>query len=219
MIKIYLVRHCEATGNKMKTFQGLIDCDITELGEKQLEFLSARFHSIHIDKAYSGPLKRAFKTALAAIKGKGLVVTKEPLFTEINGGDIEGMPFEELFKSHPYAEDAWDNHPEDFCAPNGEPMQKVYDRMKKGLEKLINDPENYGKTILIASHGAAIRCLICHIIYNSIGRLKETPWSVNTAVSLITYNNSSFEVEFLNDDSHLPDEFKSQKSRLLVKEK
>ena len=219
MIKFYLIRHCEALGNKLKTFQGSTDCDISELGEKQLEFLSLRFHNIHIDKAFSSPLKRAFKTAVAAVSDKGLTVTAEPLFTEINGGDIEGMSFEEFFKNNPSAEDCWDNRPEDFCAPNGEPMKQVYTRMKQGLQKIINDPENDGKAILIASHGAAIRCLLCHIIYNSISHLKETPWSVNTAVSLVTYNNGSFEIEFLNDDSHLPNEFKSQKSRLLVKEK
>jgi len=219
LIKIYIVRHSEALGNKMKTFQGSVDCDITELGKKQLSFLTERFRDIHIDKVFSSPLKRAFKTALAAVGEKDIEVTVEPLFTEINGGEIEGKSFDEIFSLYPHLEDAWDNHPQDFSAPKGESMRSLYSRMVKGLKKIAENPENEGKSILICSHGAAIRCLVCYILYGNIENLSKTPWSVNTAVSLITYNNSSFTAQFLNDASHLPDEFKSQKSRLLVAEK
>lgn len=217
MVKIYLVRHCEAEGNRLKSFQGSIDCDITSLGKKQLEFLYERFQGIHIDKAFSSPLIRAKKTAMAAVFGKGIDVITEPLFTELAVGDMEGLPFREIFLKYPDFDDIWHNHPEDFCPPNGETMRELYSRMKKGIENLVLNPLNEGKTILIASHGAAIRNLLCHILYNDIKMLSKTDWSVNTAVSLITYNNNRFEIEFSNDDSHLPDEFKSQKSRLLVK--
>ena len=219
LIKIYLVRHCEALGNKLNSFQGSLDADITELGEKQLSFLEKRFSNIHIDKAFSSPLTRAYKTALAATRSKDITVEKEPLFSEINGGSLEGKSFDEIFKEYPFFTDVWDNHPDKFSAPGGETMQQLYARVVGGLEKIISNGENEGKTILISSHGAAIRCLICHIMYGSIDNLSKTPWSVNTAVSLITYNNSSFSFEYLNDASHLPNEFKSQKSRLLVAEK
>ncbi len=201
----------------MKSFQGSIDCDITDLGKKQLECLHKRFQNIHIDKVFSSPLIRAKKTAMAAVYGKELEVFVEPLFTELSVGDMEGMPFREIFEKYPDFDDTWHNHPEDFCPPNGETMRELYSRMKRGIEKLVLDPENEGKTILIASHGGAIRNLNCHILYNDIKMLSKTDWSVNTAVSLITYNNNKFEIEFLNDDSHLPEIYKSQKSRLLVK--
>ena len=217
MVKIYFVRHCEAEGNKHKNFQGAIDFDITELGKKQLEFLHKRFQDIHIDKVFSSPLIRAKKTAMAAVFGKGLDIEIEPLFTELSVGDMEGMPFRDIFKNYPDFEDIWTNHPEDFYPPNGEPMRSLFERMKKGLEKIAFDPDNEGKTILVASHGGAIRNLTCHILYNDIKYLSKTDWSVNTAVSLITYNNNKFTLEFSNDDSHLPEEFKSQNSRLLVK--
>lgn len=216
MVKIYFVRHCEAEGNRLKSFQGSIDCDITELGEKQLEYLFKRFSNIHIDKAFSSPLIRAQKTAMAAVRDKGIEVITEPLFTELSVGDMEGMPFREIFKNYPDFEDTWNNHPEDFAPPNGETMLELYNRMKKGLENILNDPDNEGKTILIASHGGAIRNLTCHILYNDIKCLSKTEWSVNTAVSLIEYDNGRLNPVYLNDASHLPEEYKSQKSRLLA---
>ena len=59
LTKIYFVRHCEATGNLNRTFQGSTNTDITDLGAKQLEKLSERFKEISLDKIYSSPLLRA----------------------------------------------------------------------------------------------------------------------------------------------------------------
>ena len=39
LVKIYIVRHCEAAGNRQKAFQGHTDCDISEDGAVQLGFL------------------------------------------------------------------------------------------------------------------------------------------------------------------------------------
>ena len=68
MTRVYIVRHCEAEGNNKRLFQGLTDCDITEMGQKQLDLLCERFSEIHLDKVYTSPLIRARKTA-EAVRG------------------------------------------------------------------------------------------------------------------------------------------------------
>ncbi len=213
-MRIYLVRHCQAAGNLKKSFQGHTDCDISEDGAKQLEYLKKRFSDIHIDRAYSSPLIRAYKTAEAAVEGKGIKVIKDDRFAEINAGVIDGMPFDEIFSKYPWFLDVWDNTPEDFSPENGESMRAVSDRMWNGLKSVAEDPENENKTVLIASHGAAIRTLICRLVYGDIKKLCYTEWSRNTAVSLIVFDESGFRLEFANDDSHLPENLKKP-SRLL----
>ena len=37
--RIYLVRHCESTGNSDHIFQGRVDCGVSENGQKQLDLL------------------------------------------------------------------------------------------------------------------------------------------------------------------------------------
>ncbi len=215
MVKIYIVRHCEAEGNRANIFQGSTDCDISELGEIQLSFLKERFRDIHIDKAFSSPLIRACKTAKKAVEGKGIEVKTEPDFTEIYGGILEGKNFNKSFEDNPELAYIWDNRPEDFCPEGAEPMRQVYERVFRGLERLATDPENEGKTLLIASHGAAIRCLICRMLYGRIEELSKTPWSINTAVSLIIYENGKYNLEFHGDFSHLPEEYMPKKLRIL----
>lgn len=215
MVKLYIVRHCESLGNEMNVFQGTTDLDISKFGETQLSFLESRFKDIHIDKAYSSPLTRAYKTALAATKDKNIQIIKDKNFIEIHAGKIENENIENVFARNPKLADIWHNRPQDFKADGGEAMCDVYERVWEGFEKIATSPENDRKTILIASHGAAIRCLICRLLFGSIERLAETPWSLNTAVSLITYSDGIYKIEFANDASHLPKEYNRNKLRIL----
>ncbi len=206
MVKFYLVRHCEAMGNFKKSFQGRTDSDISEDGSRQLEYLKTRFRDIKIDKVFSSPLIRAYKTAVAATTDKNLTIIKDERFAEIDVGIIEGMPIDDIIEKHPWFMDAWDNNPETLDLPEGETMQNLYNRVWSGICDIAADPENEGKTVLVASHGCAIRNIICRILFNDITKLAYTPWSVNTAVSLIVFEDGKARLEFANDASHLPKE-------------
>ncbi len=89
--KLYLIRHCEALGNINDTFQGSIDEDITDKGQRQLDKLAERCKNIPFDVIYSSPLIRAVKTAQAADRYHGLEIIVDPAFSEINGGEFEGV--------------------------------------------------------------------------------------------------------------------------------
>ena len=213
LTKIYFVRHCEATGNLNRTFQGSTDTDITELGEKQLQKLSERFSKIQLDKIYTSPLKRAYKTALA-IKGNRNIEI-EPLdgIIELDGGIIEGLPIEISFKKHLDLKDAWFNHPEDFAPEGGEAMRDAYERIENTFFSLVK--KHKGQTIACASHGGIIRCLECRILHNDISRLKEVTLFDNTAIILFEIDdNNNISIKFTNDYSHLTPDLIRQKSRV-----
>jgi probable phosphoglycerate mutase len=208
LTKIYLVRHCEAEGNRLKIFQGSTDCDVSEQGAKQLEYLNRRFASVHIDKVFSSPLKRARKTAEVAVRGKDLSVNILEGFTEMHAGIIEGKPFAESFVKYPDLKNSWNNDIQNFAPENGESMREVYARAKKAFWSLVNDPENKDKTLLVASHGAVLKTLLCHLIFDDVERLSEVPWLDNTAVTLVTAEGEDVKVEYLGDVSHLPEDEK-----------
>lgn len=213
MTIIYFVRHCEAMGNVMHIFQGVSDFDISEMGEKQLEFLKKKFENIKLDKIYSSPLIRAYKTALAIKGDKDLEVITHDGLIEINGGIIEGKPTAESFNKYPDLADDWVNSPQNFHPQDGEHMRHAYDRIYNTILELAN--ENRGKTIACASHGGVTRCLLCNLLHGDIEQLKNTPWADNTAVSLITIDdNNNMKLEFYNNTEHLPTEFLPKSSSL-----
>ena len=213
MTKVYIVRHCEAEGNHKRIFQGSTNCDITELGQKQLDLLTERFEKIKIDKVYSSPLVRAKKTAYAIKGDKCIPVIADERFIEIHGGIVEGKPFADTFKNIPGLAEIWNNSPQDFAPEGAEPMRDAYKRIWDGVLSAVKS--NTGKTIAIATHGGVIRCLNCRLLYGSIDNLKDVPWCENTGVTLITfYNDMNYNLEYMNDCSHVPDELLPKRSRL-----
>ncbi len=202
MVTVYLIRHCEAQGNLLHSFQGTTNTDITPLGSKQLEALANRFKNIRLDAVYSSPLKRAYKTALSIAQPQNLDVTVDNGLIEIDGGVIEGMKYTEIFEKYPEVEYDWEYNPQNFATENGEPMRSVYDRIWKTVYGIAH--KNSGKTVAVASHGGAIRCLLCRVVLGDIEKLRDMPWSDNTAVAkLIFDDNLNCTAEYINDSSHL----------------
>lgn len=215
MTEIYLVRHCEAMGNKMRIFQGTTDCDISETGAVQLGFLKERFKNIHLDAVYSSPLIRTVKTAQAIIGDKNLNVIKHKGLIELDGGVVEGRPFAEAFNEIEGLAEIWNNHPQDFAPQNGEPMRKAYERIWNTVCEIAR--ENKGKSVALATHGGVSRCLCCRMLYNDINRLSEVPWCENTAVTKLCFDDMNVTMEYMNDHSHVPDEYMPKRSRIVSK--
>lgn len=213
MTKLYLIRHCEALGNLNHLLQGSTDLDISETGAKQLEFLGQRFKGIHLDRIYSSPLIRTRKTALAVAEPKGMDIEICEDLREIDCGVYDGKPFTELFANDPEFEEMWANHPQDADIEGGEPMRVSYERIWNAVLSIVR--ENRGKTIAAATHGGVTRLLLCRLIYGDIGRLKDTGWTDNTAVTLLEFDDElNPTIVFKNDASHVPEEYMPQASRI-----
>ncbi len=212
MTKVYLVRHCETQGNIKHIFQGTTDCDISELGEKQLKCLENRFNSISVDKIYSSPLIRAYKTALA-VKGERdiPIIVREDL-VELYGGVVEGKPFEDAFREIPILFEQWTKHLEDFAPEGGESMKAAYERMVKAFKEIV--AENEGKTVAITSHGGAFKALMSYLAAGDIKVINDLPWCANTDVSLYEVDGDDIKTVFSFDHSHLPEEYLPSASKV-----
>ncbi len=204
MVKIYLVRHCQTEGNLARYFQGSIDTPVSENGKTQLDLLSVRFRNIKYDYIYTSPLGRAVKTAEAVNRFHDNEIIKDEDFREINAGKIEKTSWEDIPKLFPYEAECWNERAYDFNPPDGEKMSEVYERMSKGFERVLKKAAA-GETIVIVSHGAALRTLNCYLEYHDLKKLNDVDIGVNTAVSLWEYENGEFKAKYLNDASHIPD--------------
>lgn len=201
---LYLVRHAEAEGNINETFQGMIDTNVTDKGEKQLACLAERFRDIPITALYSSPLRRTRATADAVNRYHQLPVQLDDRLVEINGGDWEGVAWADLPERFPKEYNDWQTNMSAFAAPNGETMQAVFDRMKHAVADLA--ARHPGETIAVVSHGCALRNFLCFAANDPITKLCDVGWADNTAVSCVTYENGAFTLLFKNDASHLPPE-------------
>ena len=199
MTKLYLIRHAEAEGNCCRRIHGHYESLITPNGEKQIEALKRRFADVPITACYASDLYRTCRTAQAVFVPKNLPLHKDARFRERALGRWEDTPFGEL--EHFEAEKMHQfNHDERaWLVEGGEPYDKLVSRMMEGLTQAAED--NEGGTVAVFSHGCAIR-----VAQQVIQGSDEVPYCDNTAVSLFTYENGVWRIEYLNDNSHLPEE-------------
>jgi probable phosphoglycerate mutase len=198
MLKLYIIRHPQATGNLIRHFQGHTDTELTAEGLLQADILAEYFKDIPLDIVYSSDLKRAAYTAKKIAGGREVFVT--PRLREINAGVWEDRNITTFTTTHPKESDLWENQPELFYIENGESMAEVYRRVSKFLTELTETKDN--KTIAIVSHGCAIRNMICFIKCGDIKHLREIDWSKNAAISYAEFDKK-WEIKYANDTTHL----------------
>ena len=208
MTNLYLVRHCQAISNEIRVYHGHKNCDVTAIGRRQLECLSERFKDIKFDKIYTSPLLRATRTADAVNKYHGQILNVDNDVIEINGGDHEGHPWDELDVTDPVQMHYWKHEPEFYAPKNGEKMTELWDRAFPAIKRIAM--ENKDKTIVVTSHACFIRSAIVRAKGLEITDLKKFGWSDNTSVSLLQFDDDfNCTVVFESDNSHLTDDIKN----------
>ena len=212
MTKLILIRHAEALGNITRRFQGQIDADITENGTRQLEKLGEKMKDTPIDIIYSSDLMRAQKTAQAVRGDRNIDIIIEKKLREIDGGDWEDVPFEDLPEKWSAEYDVWCHDPANHQMPGGESMRDVEKRMVEAIGEIVD--QNKGKTVCITSHGTALKVFMTVARGWELERINNVMWYENTAVTCIDVDDDGvFDIVTEGDDSHLPDELATLKKQ------
>lgn len=116
-------------------------------------------------------------------------------------GDWEGKSWDVIESDYPVEHNLWRNAPEKFSAPNGESMERVYNRIREAIDGIAR--ENDGKRVAVVSHGCALRNYMCHARFGDIKRLRDADWIEHTSITCVRYYERSIEVVFANDFAHL----------------
>ena len=162
---LYILRHGETDYNLESRIQGQRDTPLNQNGIRAAELTGKALGEICFDRVISSPLTRAKQTAeiiLSQNRRSRTEIETDDRLMEISFGEWEGrrslpelneIP-EELFR-------LFLHDPMSFPgAPGGETVREVIDRTNTFLRELLSDEENGGKTILLSTHGCAMRALL-----------------------------------------------------------
>ena len=205
LTRLIIVRHAQAEGNISRHFHGWTDSNLTDLGHIQAELAAKKLADMPIDVIYSSTLKRALQTAEHIARIKNLEIIKMEELKEINGGDWEGQLFAVLPKKWPVEYDNWENKPHIHCMPNGESMAEFQERLIKGINLILS--ENEGKNICIVTHGTSIKALLCYFKTCNLDEMSNILWYDNTAITVVDFDGSKFDIKVEGDASHLGKEY------------
>lgn len=205
LTKLILVRHAEAEGNIKREFHGWTDGDITEKGHIQAKLAANKLKEVKIDVLYSSSMKRTLQTAGYIAEVKNLPIIPTDKLKEINGGQWEGQPWEELPLKWPEEYRTWENKPHIHKMPKGESMEEFHKRLVEEVKYIIKN--NEGKNICIVTHGTAIRTILCFFYGCGLEEMCNVGWHDNTSMTFIDYENGKFNVVIEGDASHLGKEY------------
>ena len=203
MTTVLLVRHGESMANKNNQFAGSrSDVALQPRGLSQAE-LTAQYiaENFKVDKVYTSNLQRAYITGKCVADRFGLPVTVEPAFTEIDGGEWEGITFEEIPLQYPAEFDIWIHDYAHSVCPGGESVRQAGLRFSAAAAKAAE--ENDGKTILIATHATPVRIMIGLAQTGSLDTISSTPWPSNASVTVLEYQNGQWVCKAASLDDHL----------------
>ena len=204
MTTLLLIRHGQSQANLTRRFAGQIDAPLTELGIQQAqrtaEFVKAHYQ---VDKVYASDLSRAARTGQAVADELGLPLKTDPSLREINAGQWEGIPFEQLAQDYPEDYGVWLADIGNSRPVGGESVAELAQRIEKALTAVAL--ENPGKTVAVAIHAIPIRSIQWRLSGEPLSYMTQIPWVTNASVTELFFESGVFRLGKVAQDEHLAD--------------
>lgn len=190
-MKIYLIRHGVTDANKCKSLQGRTDISLNEQGRELARITSEGLKDINFDIIFTSPLKRARETAEIIRGNRDIPVIDCEDIQEISFGEYEGLCFGKENYTIPDKDFMFFfEKPECYKpAPGGETFEEVLERTGRFMQKLIQTEEYQDKTILLSTHGCALKALLANVQKLPVAQFWGEGVHKNCAVSLVEVKN------------------------------
>ena len=170
-MRLYIVRHGRTEWNALKKVQGAADIPLAREGVELAVRVGRALRNIPFDLCFTSPLIRARQTAeliLGDRAGTTVPVIPDKRIQEIDFGVLEGSRFkDENGKILSKEMEIFFMEPQYYRRPkNGESISDILARTRDFWEEKTHDPALQDKTILIASHGCAVRALLQNVYHD-----------------------------------------------------
>lgn len=199
--KIYLVRHGQTDFNLQGVVQGSgIDAPINATGKAQANAFFQSYKDVPFDQIYHTALIRT-KQSIQQFVDLGIPTLALPELNEISWGDYEGTPMTpEEGEYYRHMLHQWQQGNLDYAIAGGESPNIVAERMRRGIEKILNGP---GETVLVCMHGRAMRIFLSLILNYDMRYMDQFEHNNLCLYLLELLPDETFVVRKFNDQEHL----------------
>ena len=200
-----MVRHGQTSYNARHLYQGQLDTPLNETGIEQANALKERIlkSKLHIDEIWSSDLQRARNTIAPIAEVLSLPLHLHAGLREVHVGDFTDKSNSLVKEIYKEKLEEMEKNWKESAYPNGESNAGVCKRIYKTVCEIAE--KNDGKTLLIASHGGAMHCLITEIF----DRLcMETPRFSIPNCSILTFEYENGNIALISMETAEGEEIK-----------
>ena len=207
-LTFYFLRHGETTASRTGGYCGSLDPDLTPEGYQMADDFAAVYQSRPWAAVFSSPLYRAVATALPLCKTAGIQMIYKEGLREIAYGQWEGKTPEAVNREFHDTYVRWLADPGWNAPTGGERGIDVARRSSLVIEE-IESTHNTGN-ILVVSHKATIRIILCSLIGIDVGRFRDRIGMPVAAVCIVEMTSQGPLLHLLGDRSHLRENLRNQ---------
>ncbi len=198
---ILLVRHGGTLFSAADRFAGSSNVDLSDDGREQARKLGARLAGACIDVAYCSPMQRAIDTARLALGDRPIVAHQRDGLREVDHGHWEGKVHDDVERQFPEEFSRWDADPFTEAPPGGETGLQVLQRALPALQGIVD--EQQGKRVLVVSHKATNRILLCSLLGMDMRTYRDTIAQDLACLNVLEFTAPwKARVALMNDVSH-----------------
>ncbi|RLA46664.1 MAG: hypothetical protein DRR06_04555 [Gammaproteobacteria bacterium] len=183
MTTLHLIRHGETDWNAEGRIQGQMESVLSELGKQQAQELQVKLQSLDFDQVFCSSSTRARQTAELALSHIDQPFTYLDSLKEIYLARWEGQLYKDIEVSDPQASHAFRQEPHTFDVSGAETFANLQRRALDAIVQIIDQCR--GKEVVIVSHGAWIKSVLCHYEGRALSQFWEPPRMHNCCHSII----------------------------------
>ena len=184
-MELHLIRHGQTNWNEERRAQGQSDSKLTKIGKEQAVALGKKIKQIKFDKIFCSSSLRTRQTAELVFPKTELEIEYLDSLREIFLGSWEGKLYKDIEVENPESHNHFWKEANLFKLTGAENFYQLQKRAIKVVDSILEKFES--KKVVIVSHGALIKALLCFAERKPIKELWSPPHMHNCAHSIILY--------------------------------
>ena len=167
--------------------QGGTDIPLNEQGRELAQEAARKWEALSIDFAVTSPLSRAKETARIVLGQRDVPLVTDDRIREISFGEFEGLCYkgEGCNVPDPDFMDFFDAPCKYKTPPGAESFAEILARTGQFWQELQGRDEYQNKTILISTHGCALKAILANICNTPLEQFWGTGCSANCALTCV----------------------------------
>lgn len=200
-LKIYFLRHGETTYSQSGGYCGILDPELTAEGQEMAQAFAEAYKSAPWNAVYCSPMKRTIATAKPLCAAIGIDPQLRDGLKEIHYGEWEGKTQADVKAN--FTEDyvQWLTEPAWNPPTGGETAVQIASRTSLVITEIQQKyPDG---NVLVVSHKATIRVLLCSLLGIDLGRYRDRIDMPAASISVVKFDIHGPMLQILGDRSYM----------------